>query len=186
LSFGSNWYKKNKHASVMKYVRIWNNILDMSNKSNEFNNCNQWTPFTDNHNHPITIGREMIIILECMQITFKDILSYCFEILNEDNNHLYIIGEGDSGYGTSTNMKIKLSKLSFVIKSTNEFYYMLSNVLFNIQMTDNYVRGFELMILRRHDFLQMVARLFRHYMIAMFEYVMLHHKNNKQETCEHA
>ncbi|ETO12519.1 hypothetical protein RFI_24856 [Reticulomyxa filosa] len=122
LSFESNWYKKNKHTLVMKYVSIWNNILDIldildiSNKSNEFNNCNQWTPFTDNHNHPIIIGREMIIILDAKVfntkkkwIIFKDILpvplGHCFVILNENNNHIHIIGEGDSGYGTSTNMK---------------------------------------------------------------------------------
>ncbi|ETN98283.1 hypothetical protein RFI_39228 [Reticulomyxa filosa] len=28
------------------------------NKSNEINNYNQWIPFTDNHNHSITIGRD--------------------------------------------------------------------------------------------------------------------------------
>ncbi|ETN99687.1 hypothetical protein RFI_37783 [Reticulomyxa filosa] len=46
---------KNKHTFVMKYVSIWDNIL---NKSNELNNYNEWIPFTDNKNHPIIIGRD--------------------------------------------------------------------------------------------------------------------------------
>ncbi|ETO11014.1 hypothetical protein RFI_26361 [Reticulomyxa filosa] len=54
LSFGGSKYTK-RHTFVMKYVSVWNNI---SNKSNEFNNYNQWVPFTDNHNHPIIIGRD--------------------------------------------------------------------------------------------------------------------------------
>ncbi|ETO35242.1 hypothetical protein RFI_01820 [Reticulomyxa filosa] len=54
LSFGSNWDGENKHTLAMKYVSVWSNI---SNKSNEFNNYNQWIPFTDNHNHPIIIGK---------------------------------------------------------------------------------------------------------------------------------
>ncbi|ETO15239.1 hypothetical protein RFI_22125 [Reticulomyxa filosa] len=33
----------------MKYVSVWNDIL---------NNYNEWIPFTDNHNHPIIIGRD--------------------------------------------------------------------------------------------------------------------------------
>ncbi|ETO36784.1 hypothetical protein RFI_00278 [Reticulomyxa filosa] len=54
LSFGG--YPK--HTLVMKYVSVWSNTLDISNKSNQFNNYNQWVPFTDNHNHPIIIGRD--------------------------------------------------------------------------------------------------------------------------------
>ncbi|ETO16012.1 hypothetical protein RFI_21348 [Reticulomyxa filosa] len=44
LSFGGY----NNHTLVMKYVSVWNN---------KSNNYNQWVPFTDNHNHPIIIGR---------------------------------------------------------------------------------------------------------------------------------
>ncbi|ETO06150.1 hypothetical protein RFI_31246 [Reticulomyxa filosa] len=51
LSFGG----RRKHTLVMKYISVWRNI---SNKSNEFNNYNKWVPFTDNHNHPIVIGRD--------------------------------------------------------------------------------------------------------------------------------
>ncbi|ETO08759.1 hypothetical protein RFI_28628 [Reticulomyxa filosa] len=54
LSFGG-WNKFTQHTLVMKYVSVWSNISD---KSNEFNNYNQWVPFTDNHNHPIIIGRD--------------------------------------------------------------------------------------------------------------------------------
>ncbi|ETO35788.1 endochitinase [Reticulomyxa filosa] len=61
---------------VMKYVNVWSddnnnhknkNKTNKSKKLNEFNqfnelnksnNYNQWIPFTDNHNHPIIIGRE--------------------------------------------------------------------------------------------------------------------------------
>ncbi|ETO34580.1 hypothetical protein RFI_02510, partial [Reticulomyxa filosa] len=57
LSFGGNERTK-RHTLVMKYVSIWSNILDISNKSNELNNYNEWIPFTDNHNHPIIIGRD--------------------------------------------------------------------------------------------------------------------------------
>ncbi|ETO34272.1 hypothetical protein RFI_02820 [Reticulomyxa filosa] len=53
LSFGGD--KNLRHTLVMKYVSIWSNI---SNKSNELNNYNQWIPFTDNHNHPIIIGKD--------------------------------------------------------------------------------------------------------------------------------
>ncbi|ETO21263.1 hypothetical protein RFI_15939, partial [Reticulomyxa filosa] len=52
LSFGGS----PKHTLVMKYVSVWSNI---SNKSNEFNNYNQWIPFTDSHNFPIQIGRDI-------------------------------------------------------------------------------------------------------------------------------
>ncbi|ETO11765.1 hypothetical protein RFI_25610 [Reticulomyxa filosa] len=51
LSFGSNYDGKSKHTLVMKYISVWNNL------SNKLNNYNQWVPFTDNHKHPIIIGR---------------------------------------------------------------------------------------------------------------------------------
>ncbi|ETO12340.1 hypothetical protein RFI_25037 [Reticulomyxa filosa] len=51
LSFGGLY----SHTLVMKYVSVWGN---MSNKSNEFNNCNQWVPFTYNQNQTIVIGRD--------------------------------------------------------------------------------------------------------------------------------
>ncbi|ETN97581.1 hypothetical protein RFI_39946 [Reticulomyxa filosa] len=47
-----------KHTSVMKYISVWSNISDISNKSNELNNYNEWIPLTDNHNCPIIIGRD--------------------------------------------------------------------------------------------------------------------------------
>ncbi|ETO15458.1 hypothetical protein RFI_21906 [Reticulomyxa filosa] len=54
LSFGGNEFVK-RHTFMMKYISVWSN---MSNKSNELNNYNQWVPFTDNHNHPVIIGRD--------------------------------------------------------------------------------------------------------------------------------
>ncbi|ETO08172.1 hypothetical protein RFI_29219 [Reticulomyxa filosa] len=54
LSFGSSLFGK-KHTLVMKYVSVWS---DISNKSNELNNYNEWVPFTDNYNCPIVIGRD--------------------------------------------------------------------------------------------------------------------------------
>ncbi|ETO32688.1 hypothetical protein RFI_04428 [Reticulomyxa filosa] len=50
LSFGGVY----NHTSVMKYVSVWDNI---SKKLNKFNNYNKWTPFTDNQNNPIIIGK---------------------------------------------------------------------------------------------------------------------------------
>ncbi|ETO09621.1 hypothetical protein RFI_27761 [Reticulomyxa filosa] len=44
-----------KKSLMMKYVSVWSNIL---NKSNKFNDYNQWTPFTDNHNNPTIIGKD--------------------------------------------------------------------------------------------------------------------------------
>ncbi|ETO33724.1 G-protein beta WD-40 repeats containing protein [Reticulomyxa filosa] len=52
LSFGGF----RKHTLMMKYVSIWSNE---NNKSKELNNYNEWIPFTDNHNHPIIIGRDI-------------------------------------------------------------------------------------------------------------------------------
>ncbi|ETO15444.1 hypothetical protein RFI_21920 [Reticulomyxa filosa] len=49
LSFGGN------HVLLMKYVSVWSN----NNDGNEMDNskkCNQWVPFTDNHNNPIHFG----------------------------------------------------------------------------------------------------------------------------------
>ncbi|ETO12236.1 hypothetical protein RFI_25138, partial [Reticulomyxa filosa] len=51
LSFGGS----NKHTLVMKYVSVWSNISDKSNKLNSYN---QWVPFTDKYNHPIIIGSD--------------------------------------------------------------------------------------------------------------------------------
>ncbi|ETO03079.1 hypothetical protein RFI_34331 [Reticulomyxa filosa] len=50
LSFGGDY----NHTLMMKYLSVWSNI---SNKSNEVNNYNQWILFIYNHNHPIIIGR---------------------------------------------------------------------------------------------------------------------------------
>ncbi|ETO14651.1 hypothetical protein RFI_22716 [Reticulomyxa filosa] len=50
LSFGGCY----KHTLMMKYVSVWSD----ENEMNELNNYNQWIPFTDNHNNPITIGRD--------------------------------------------------------------------------------------------------------------------------------
>ncbi|ETO02977.1 hypothetical protein RFI_34433, partial [Reticulomyxa filosa] len=57
LSFGGFF----KHTLVMKYVSVWSNNNDNDNeinKSKKSNNYNEWVPFTDNHNHPIQIGRD--------------------------------------------------------------------------------------------------------------------------------
>ncbi|ETO20137.1 hypothetical protein RFI_17079 [Reticulomyxa filosa] len=59
LSFGSNWNGENKHTLVMKYVSVWSD--DNNNDENEINksnNYNEWVAFTNNHNHPIIIGRD--------------------------------------------------------------------------------------------------------------------------------
>ncbi|ETO35640.1 WD repeat-containing protein [Reticulomyxa filosa] len=54
LSFGGKY----KHTLVMKYVSIWNDEDNKSKELNELNNYNEWVPFTDNYNHPITIGSD--------------------------------------------------------------------------------------------------------------------------------
>ncbi|ETO35050.1 hypothetical protein RFI_02024 [Reticulomyxa filosa] len=65
LSFGESSLIK-KHTLMMKYVSVWsnnnsNNIngneMNKSKESKKLNNYNEWVPFTDNHNHPIYIGR---------------------------------------------------------------------------------------------------------------------------------
>ncbi|ETO15558.1 hypothetical protein RFI_21803 [Reticulomyxa filosa] len=75
LSFGGAF----KHTLVMKYVSVWSNTLDISNKSNELNNDNQWTPFTDNHNNPIIIGRS------------RDEYNGVRAVISGSNNHLLFI-----------------------------------------------------------------------------------------------
>ncbi|ETN98081.1 hypothetical protein RFI_39441 [Reticulomyxa filosa] len=54
LSFGGAI----RHTLLMKYVSVWSNKSNISNKLNKSNDYNEWIPFTDNHNHPIIIGRE--------------------------------------------------------------------------------------------------------------------------------
>ncbi|ETO11734.1 hypothetical protein RFI_25641 [Reticulomyxa filosa] len=75
LSFGGSF----KHTLVMKYASVWSNI---SNKLKKSNNCNQWVPFTDNHNNLITIGRDN-----------DDYDDYCGvrAVIGGSNNHLLFI-----------------------------------------------------------------------------------------------
>ncbi|ETO15090.1 hypothetical protein RFI_22274 [Reticulomyxa filosa] len=71
LSFGGLF----KHTLIMKYVSIWSDI------SKKLNNHNEWIPFTDNHNHPIIIGRDEddywwnVFDLNIFQFIKHDILS---------------------------------------------------------------------------------------------------------------
>ncbi|ETO15624.1 hypothetical protein RFI_21740, partial [Reticulomyxa filosa] len=53
LSFGGEY----KHTLIMKYVSVWDNDNN-ENKMNKSKNYNEWMPLTDNHGHPIQIGRE--------------------------------------------------------------------------------------------------------------------------------
>ncbi|ETO24694.1 hypothetical protein RFI_12464 [Reticulomyxa filosa] len=70
LSFGGEY----KHTLVMKYVSTWN-----SDNDNEMNNFNQWIPFTDNHDHPVHIGRD-----------YDDYQGVRAVIGGRDNNLLFI------------------------------------------------------------------------------------------------
>ncbi|ETO07643.1 hypothetical protein RFI_29746 [Reticulomyxa filosa] len=61
LSFGGKY----KHTLMMKYVSIWSNEnnnndnkINHSKELNKSNNYNKWTPFTNNHNRSVIIGRE--------------------------------------------------------------------------------------------------------------------------------
>ncbi|ETO32870.1 hypothetical protein RFI_04246 [Reticulomyxa filosa] len=74
LSFGGPAYTK-KYTFVMKYVSIWSNI---SNKSNKLNNYNQWVPLTNNHN-TIIIGRD-----------YDDYIG-ARAVIGGSNNHLLFI-----------------------------------------------------------------------------------------------
>ncbi|ETO25088.1 hypothetical protein RFI_12055, partial [Reticulomyxa filosa] len=62
LSFGGDKEMK-RHTLIMKYVSVWSddndndNEMNKSKKSEKLNNCNEWVPFTDNHNNPIQIAR---------------------------------------------------------------------------------------------------------------------------------
>ncbi|ETO06101.1 hypothetical protein RFI_31294, partial [Reticulomyxa filosa] len=68
-----------RHTLVIKYVSVWSNTLDISNKSNEFNNYNQWVSLKDNHNHPIIIGR------------YNDNYRGVRAVIGGSNNHLLFI-----------------------------------------------------------------------------------------------
>ncbi|ETO09620.1 caspase-8 [Reticulomyxa filosa] len=74
LSFGG----KNKHTLTMKYVSVWSNNGN-DNKIDKSNNYNEWIPFTDNHNHPIIIGRD------------KDNYYGLRAVIGGSNNHLLFI-----------------------------------------------------------------------------------------------
>ncbi|ETO12225.1 hypothetical protein RFI_25152 [Reticulomyxa filosa] len=73
LSFGGYGYPK--HTLVMKYVSVWSNISD---KSNESNNYNQWICFKDDYDHSIIIGR------------YKD-YRIARAVIGGSNNHLLFI-----------------------------------------------------------------------------------------------
>ncbi|ETO19228.1 WD-40 repeat protein [Reticulomyxa filosa] len=75
LSFGGLY----KHAFVMKYVSVWSNDDDNNNEINKLNYCNQWTPFTDDCNHPIHIGKD------------KDNYQGVRAVIGGSNNHLLFI-----------------------------------------------------------------------------------------------
>ncbi|ETO13384.1 hypothetical protein RFI_23989 [Reticulomyxa filosa] len=77
LSFGSNFNGRDKHTLVMKYVSVWS---DISNKSNELSNYNQWIPFTDDHNNPIIIGRDQ-------NYNYQGVRA----VIGGSNNHLLFI-----------------------------------------------------------------------------------------------
>ncbi|ETO02961.1 hypothetical protein RFI_34450 [Reticulomyxa filosa] len=61
----------------MKYVSVWS---DISNKSNELSNYNQWIPFTDDHNNPIIIGRDQ-------NYNYQGVRA----VIGGSNNHLLFI-----------------------------------------------------------------------------------------------
>ncbi|ETO15679.1 WD repeat-containing protein [Reticulomyxa filosa] len=75
LSFGGSEYIQ-RHTLVMKYVSVWSNI---SNKLKKSNNYNRWVPFTDNHNHPIIIGKD------------QDNYAGARAVIGGRNNHLLFI-----------------------------------------------------------------------------------------------
>ncbi|ETO13714.1 hypothetical protein RFI_23656, partial [Reticulomyxa filosa] len=70
LSFGGYY----KHTLIMKYVSVWSNDDNNDNKSYI---CNQWIPFTDNHNNPIMIG--------------SDYMQGARALIGGSNNHLLFI-----------------------------------------------------------------------------------------------
>ncbi|ETO33259.1 hypothetical protein RFI_03849 [Reticulomyxa filosa] len=72
LSFGGSKYMQ-RHTLVMKYISVWNNL------SNKLKNCNEWTHFTDNHNHPIIIGKDND---DCVGVR---------AVIGGTNNHLLFI-----------------------------------------------------------------------------------------------
>ncbi|ETO11071.1 hypothetical protein RFI_26305 [Reticulomyxa filosa] len=83
LSFGSSLLGESKHTLIMKYVSVWdngnNNKMNKPKKLKKSNNCNEWTPFTDNHNNPIQIGRDE-----------DDYTGMCAVIGGRSNNLLFI------------------------------------------------------------------------------------------------
>ncbi|ETO09897.1 hypothetical protein RFI_27480 [Reticulomyxa filosa] len=73
LSFGGS----RRHTLMMKYVSVWSNISNGSNKSS---NYNEWIPVTDNHNNPIIIGRAEMHYYHGMRA-----------VVGGSNNHLLFI-----------------------------------------------------------------------------------------------
>ncbi|ETO29784.1 G-protein beta WD-40 repeats containing protein [Reticulomyxa filosa] len=53
LSFGGQGKKQKKHTLMMKYVSVWDN----SNEIKKMEHCNEWIPFVDKDNKPVSIGR---------------------------------------------------------------------------------------------------------------------------------
>ncbi|ETO25083.1 hypothetical protein RFI_12059 [Reticulomyxa filosa] len=123
LSFGSSRDGKNKHTLVMKYISVWSNILAISNKlnkSNEFNNYNQWIPFTDNHNHSIIIGRD------------NDDYRGVRALIGGSNNHLLFIT-----YRSKNISVFDLNTFQFIKHDTlltnGTFYHCFVSKLENVQ-----------------------------------------------------
>ncbi|ETO18861.1 hypothetical protein RFI_18385 [Reticulomyxa filosa] len=57
LSFGGPDNKK-KHTLVMRYTSVWDDVDEVKRENVSTKPCNQWIPFTNNENKPITIGRD--------------------------------------------------------------------------------------------------------------------------------
>ncbi|ETO34687.1 hypothetical protein RFI_02402 [Reticulomyxa filosa] len=106
LSFGGSKYTK-RHTLVMKYVSVWSNI---SNKLNEFDKYNQWTPLTDNNNHSIIIGR------------YNDDYIGVRALIGGSNNHLLFIT-----YRSNTISVFDLNTFQFIkhhtLSTKNEICY---------------------------------------------------------------
>ncbi|ETO11009.1 hypothetical protein RFI_26367, partial [Reticulomyxa filosa] len=109
LSFGGKY----KHTLVMKYVSVWN----------ELNNYNEWIPFTDNHNNPLSLKEVKITTIKdnnnLLFITYRsnNISVFdlnTFQFIKHDtlptNNNLYFhcfVSNSENGQGQEMTGKNK-------------------------------------------------------------------------------
>ncbi|ETO34228.1 hypothetical protein RFI_02867, partial [Reticulomyxa filosa] len=124
LSFGGYY----KHTLVMKYVSVWDNTLDIpkSKKSKKLNNYNQWTPFTDNQNNQIIIGRD------------NDNYEVARAVIGGRNNNLLFITYKCDNISVKYKMLLFCNNTGLSIEYDGEFKFYELTVIDDIKLLNGY------------------------------------------------